>query len=87
MTERAEEHAVEVFARNLRKLLLQPPVHAPRVLAIDPGFQERLQDGRPSTNSATSSGTSIVHVIGKEEGSAGSRANLADAGHAATASR
>lgn len=39
LTERAEAHAVEVFARNLRKLLLQPPVHGRGVLAVDPGFR------------------------------------------------
>lgn len=38
LTEQAEAHAVNVFARNLRKLLLQPPVRDRRVLAIDPGF-------------------------------------------------
>ena len=46
LTDHAELHAVEVFARNLRKLLLQPPVRDRRVLAIDPGFQERLQARR-----------------------------------------
>ena len=39
LTDRAEEHAVTVFARNLRKLLLQPPLHQKRVVAIDPGFR------------------------------------------------
>lgn len=39
LTDRAETHAVEVFARNLRNLLLQPPVRDRRVLAIDPGFK------------------------------------------------
>jgi uncharacterized protein len=39
LTEKAEEHAVRVFARNLRNLLLQPPVRGRRVLAIDPGFR------------------------------------------------
>lgn len=38
LTEQAESHAVGVFARNLRKLLLQPPVRDRRILAIDPGF-------------------------------------------------
>src|SRR5581483_1336941 len=28
-----------VFARNLRNLLLQPPLHGKRVLALDPGFR------------------------------------------------
>jgi uncharacterized protein len=39
LTDRAEMHAVGVFARNLRNLLLQPPVHNRRVLAVDPGFK------------------------------------------------
>ncbi len=39
LTDRAESHAVSVFARNLRNLLLQPPVHNRRVLAVDPGFK------------------------------------------------
>ncbi|MBN1394754.1 MAG: helix-hairpin-helix domain-containing protein [Pirellulales bacterium] len=38
-TERAESHAVSVFAKNLRNLLLQPPVHDQRILAVDPGFR------------------------------------------------
>lgn len=39
LTDRAEEHAVAVFARNLRRLLLQPPVRGKRVLAIDPAYR------------------------------------------------
>jgi uncharacterized protein len=39
MTENAETHAVEVFAKNLRNLLLQPPVRNRRLVAIDPGFK------------------------------------------------
>src|SRR5207249_3277823 len=39
LTEEAQDHAVAVFARNLRSLLLQPPLRARRVLAIDPGFR------------------------------------------------
>jgi uncharacterized protein len=36
---RAENHAVEVFARNLRSKLLAAPLRGRRVLAIDPGFR------------------------------------------------
>jgi protein Tex len=39
LTEAAEKHAVDVFARNLRSLLLQPPIPKQVVLAIDPGFR------------------------------------------------
>jgi uncharacterized protein len=39
LTEGAEKHAVDVFARNLRSLLLQPPIPSQVVMAIDPGFR------------------------------------------------
>ncbi|HQR05227.1 MAG TPA: Tex family protein [Gemmatales bacterium] len=39
LTERAEDHAIVVFARNLRRLLLQPPVHGKRILGIDPAYR------------------------------------------------
>ena len=37
--QRAEKHAIEVFARNLRQLLLAPPLGPKRVMGIDPGFR------------------------------------------------
>ncbi len=39
LREHAEDHAVRVFARNLRSLLMAPPLRGRRVLAIDPGFK------------------------------------------------
>lgn len=39
LTDQAELHGIQVFAKNLRSLLLQPPVRQMRVLAIDPGFR------------------------------------------------
>ena len=39
LTGHAEDHAVSVFARNLRSLLLAPPMRGRRVLAVDPGFR------------------------------------------------
>jgi protein Tex len=39
ITDQAEEHAIGVFAKNLRSLLLQPPLKNEGVLAIDPGFR------------------------------------------------
>jgi uncharacterized protein len=39
LTEEADDHAIQVFARNLRNLLLQPPLHGVRVLGIDPGYR------------------------------------------------
>jgi len=39
LSDQAEEQAISVFARNLRSLLLQPPLRDRRVLAVDPGFR------------------------------------------------
>ncbi|MBC8289534.1 MAG: helix-hairpin-helix domain-containing protein [Planctomycetes bacterium] len=39
LTEQAERQAIDVFAKNLRSLLLQPPLRNENVLAIDPGFR------------------------------------------------
>ncbi|TVY09769.1 RNA-binding transcriptional accessory protein [Paenibacillus cremeus] len=39
MTEKAEEKAIEVFAENLRNLLLQPPVKGKVVLGVDPAYR------------------------------------------------
>ncbi len=39
LTERAQEHAIMVFAKNLKSLLLQPPLRGKKVLAIDPGIR------------------------------------------------
>ena len=39
LTDRAEEQAVSVFAKNLRNLLMQRPLNRRRVLALDPGFK------------------------------------------------
>jgi len=39
LTKRAEEHAINIFAANLRNLLLQPPLRGKKVLGIDPGFR------------------------------------------------
>ena len=37
--EKADQKAIEIFAENLRQLLLAPPLGEKRILAIDPGFK------------------------------------------------
>jgi uncharacterized protein len=39
LTEHSDDHAIHVFAANLKALLLQPPVRGKVVLGIDPGFR------------------------------------------------
>ena len=66
LTEYAELHAVQVFARNLRKLLLQPPVHNRRVLAVDPGFRSGCKLAALD-EFGNVLGHTVIHVIGKDE--------------------
>ena len=66
MTDFCESHAVEVFARNLRNLLLQPPIRGRRVLALDPGFKSgckavALDEGGTPLEHA------VLHVVGQQE--------------------
>jgi len=39
LTERAEEEAIKVFAKNTKPLLMIPPVSGVKVMAIDPSFR------------------------------------------------
>ncbi|MFL5701718.1 MAG: Tex family protein [Ktedonobacteraceae bacterium] len=39
LTRQAEEHAIAIFATNLRNLLLQPPLRGKKVLGVDPGYR------------------------------------------------
>jgi uncharacterized protein len=66
MTDRAEEHAVDVFVRNLRKLLLQPPTRGRRVLAIDPGFKSGSKMVALD-EFGNVLGHGMIFVIGKDE--------------------
>nr|WP_234028457.1 Tex family protein [Lentibacillus sp. Marseille-P4043] len=39
LTEKAEEQAIDVFSKNLKNLLLQPPLKGKTVLGVDPAFR------------------------------------------------
>lgn len=39
LTETAEAHAIQVFARNLRALLAQPPLAGHNTIGLDPGYR------------------------------------------------
>ncbi len=39
LTQKAETHAISVFARNLESLLMQPPIRGKRIIGIDPGYR------------------------------------------------
>ncbi len=75
LTEKAETHAVEVFARNLRNLLLQPPLPGRRVLAVDPGYKNGCklaaldEFGKLLTHD-------VMYVVGSDEQKTAGRAKL-----------
>jgi protein Tex len=66
MTDWAETHAVDVFARNLRNLLLQPPIRGRRVLAIDPGFKSGCKLAALDEFGGLL-GHVVIHLVGKPE--------------------
>lgn len=39
LTEKAEAQAIHIFSENLRKLLLQPPIHNHVILGVDPAYR------------------------------------------------
>lgn len=77
LTEKAETHAVEVFARNLRNLLLQPPLPGRRVLAVDPGYKNGCklavldEFGKLLAHD-------VIYVVGSDEQKAAGRAKLVE---------
>ena len=66
LTDRAESHAVGVFAKNLRNLLLQPPVRNRRVLAVDPGFKSGCKLAALD-EFGNLLGHDVIYLIGKPE--------------------
>jgi transcriptional accessory protein Tex/SPT6 len=85
MTENAETHAVEVFAKNLRNLLLQPPVRNRRLVAIDPGFKSGCKVAVLDEFGNLLDHT-VIQIIGKAERRQEGRAKLVELirKHAAT---
>ncbi len=78
LTERAETHAVSVFSRNLKNLLLQPPLQGQPVLAIDPGFRTGCKLAMLDER-GTCLATDVIYVTGsaqKKEASVKKLANL-----------
>jgi uncharacterized protein len=76
LTERAEAQAVAVFARNLRNLLLSPPLAGRRVLAIDPGFRTGCKVVVLDEHGNLLA-TDLVYVTGSAEKQAATKARLA----------
>lgn len=77
LTEKAETHAATVFARNLRHLLLQPPIRGRRVLAIDPGYRSGCKVVAID-EFGNALGHGMIHLVGGEERRKHSRHRLVE---------
>ena len=77
MTEKAESRSVEVFAQNLAKLLMQPPVSGRRVLAVDPGFKNGCKLAALDEFGGVLA-IEVVFVIGNDQRKAESRAKIVE---------
>jgi uncharacterized protein len=66
LTDTAEHHAVRVFAKNLRNLLLQPPLNRHRVLAMDPGYQSGCRYAIVD-EFGRALATGVQHIVGNGE--------------------
>ena len=77
LVERAENHAVQVFARNLRSLILQPPVRGQRIMGIDPGYRSGCkvavidETGQPI-------GHGVFSIVGNDERKTRNRQRLVE---------
>ena len=65
LTEQAHQHAIEVFGKNLRSLLMQPPLKRERILAIDPGYRTGCKIAALDENGKLLA-SDVIFVIGKE---------------------
>lgn len=71
---RADEEAIKVFAKNLRHLLLAPPLGSKRILAIDPGYRTGCKVVCVDENgSLLTNATIYPHPPQKESGAAMSK--------------
>lgn len=76
LTEKAERHAITVFAQNLRQLLLQPPLRDQRILAIDPGFRTGCKLAALDEFGNVLA-VDLMHIVGSADRRAEARAKLA----------
>jgi len=77
MTDAAEAHAVVVFAKNLRNLLLLPPVCGRRVLGVDPGFKSGCKLAAID-EFGNLLDQAVIHLVGKDERKLEGRAKLVE---------
>ncbi|REK26026.1 MAG: S1 RNA-binding domain-containing protein [Planctomycetota bacterium] len=77
LTQKAEEHAIDVFCCNLRNLLLQRPVGRKRILAIAPNFKSGSKMAALGADGELLA-QGVLHIVGNKERLAESRAKLVE---------
>lgn len=68
LTEKAEAHAIGIFATNVRNLLLQPPLRGNRIMGIDPGFRTGCKISVIDENGTYCEGATIYPHAPKNQG-------------------
>lgn len=76
MNEQAESASIEVFATNLKQLLLAPPFRGKPILGIDPGFFHGCKCGVISETGTVLS-TDVIHLPGTNKFKDNSASKLA----------
>jgi uncharacterized protein len=66
-----------VFAKNLRNLLLQPPLTGKRVLAIDPGYKNGCKLAAIDEFGSLLE-HDLIHIVGSDEQKAAARTKLVE---------
>ncbi len=67
LTQRAEDEAVKLFAKNTEKLLMVPPVKGARIISIDPGYRTGCKVAALSENGKLLDYTTIYPTKPKED--------------------
>ncbi len=66
LNDRAETYAIDIYAENLRNLLLQQPIRGRRILAIEPGYRKGCKMAAVDEVGRVL-GVGMLQVVGRED--------------------
>jgi protein Tex len=66
LTEKAEEEAIKVFGKNLKSLLLQPPIYGKSIIGLDPGYRTGCKVVVINSNGFYETGD-VIYITHSEE--------------------
>ena len=66
LTEKAEEESIKVFRKNLKSLLLQPPIYGKNIIGLDPGYRTGCKVVVVNSNGFYETGD-VIYITHSEE--------------------